>query len=147
MTKGDLEAEVARLEAHLEDRQSLVSLLRGQESKADEELQEERNACLRLTREVDVYKKENEEAGNAQSEKSREAFTRLRNELSERDSSLMGYAEQVAEVADRIKESEAKGLQAETYAESEASQYRKLEREVNQIQENHRVKASTHFAA
>ena len=105
-TKEDYREEVARLETHLEDRQALVGLLRSQTSKADEELQEERNACLQLTREVDMFR-EKEESGGAQTEKSREAFTRLRSELQERDSSLMGYAEQVAEVTDHARQLEA----------------------------------------
>ena len=139
-TKEDYREEVARLETHLEDRQALVGLLRSQTSKADEELQSERNACLQLTREVDMYKQK-EESGGAQTEKSREAFTRLRSELQERDSSLMGYAEQVAEVTDHARQLEAKGLRAENVAESEAQAVRRLERELAQTQENHRVKS------
>ena len=142
-TKADLEEEIAQLEAHLEDRQSLASLLRVQNAKADEELQSERNACLQLEREVDSYKQEKEEVSGTQSEKAREAFTRLRNELSERDSSLMGYAEQIAEVTDRLHAFEAQTLKAENSAESEASALRRLEKTVAQIQEDNRVKSST----
>ena len=87
--------------------------------------------------------RQKEESGGAQTEKSREAFTRLRSELQERDSSLMGYAEQVAEVTDHARQLEAKGLRAENVAESEAQAVRRLERELAQIQENHRVKSST----